>query len=119
MSVMLLVFSIAFFVAAKSFSEQGKYVEVKGLSEKIVKADVAIWSMSFDVKSNDVDSLYAEIDRNTKAITSFLKQKGFEDSAKGLADKILKIAQFKLVKPIPKKKLTGKLLPKNFGKNKK
>lgn len=76
----VVVFGLIFFLAAQNFSDQGKYVEVKGLSEKIVKADVAIWSMSFEVKSNDVDSLYAGIARNTSAITSFLKSKGFEDS---------------------------------------
>ena len=36
--------------------------------------------MSFDVKSNDVDSLYAEIERSTSAINSFLLTKGFEAS---------------------------------------
>ncbi len=79
-AVGILIFSIAFFVAAKSFSSQGAYVEVKGLSEKIVKADVAIWSMSFEVKSNDIDSLYAQIDKNTKAVKAFLITKGFEES---------------------------------------
>jgi hypothetical protein len=76
----LLVFSAIFFLSAHGFSDQGKYVEVKGLSEKIVKADVAIWSMSFDVNSNDVDSLYANIAKNTTAIKTFLKSKGFEES---------------------------------------
>ncbi len=76
----LFIFSLVFFFAAKSFSNQGKFVEVKGLSEKIVKADVAIWSMSFDVKSNDVDGIYAEINKSTTAIKTFLKTKGFEDS---------------------------------------
>ncbi len=57
----LLIFSILFFWSARNFSKQGSYVEVKGLSEKIVKADVAIWSMNFEVKSNNIDSLYADI----------------------------------------------------------
>lgn len=78
--VVLLVFSFVFFVSARSFSKQASYVEVKGLSEKIVKADVAIWSMNFEVKSNNIDSLYAEIERNTSAINSFLLEKGFEAS---------------------------------------
>lgn len=80
MSVVLLVFSCAFYVAAESFSDQGKYVEVKGLSEKIVKADTAIWSLNFDVKSNDVNSLYANIQQNVAAIKSFLISKGFDES---------------------------------------
>lgn len=76
----LLVFSLVFFVSAQNFSKQGAYVEVKGLSEKIVKADVAIWSMNFEVKSNDIDSLYANIDKNTKAVKAFLVAKGFEEA---------------------------------------
>ncbi len=75
-----LIFSLVFFFSAKNFSDQGKYVEVKGLSEKIVKADVAIWSLNFDVKSNDIDSLYANIDKNTKAVQAFLVTKGFDAS---------------------------------------
>src|SRR5438128_1606427 len=79
-SAVLLVFSLVFFFAARAFSDQGSYVEVKGLSEKIVKADVAIWTINFDVKSSDVDSLYANIQQNLDTIKSFLKTKGFEDS---------------------------------------
>ena len=74
----LLVFSIVFFLSARAFSGQGSFVEVKGLSEKIVKADVAIWSLNFEVKSNDIDTLYADIEKNTSAIQSFLLEKGFE-----------------------------------------
>jgi len=76
----LLVFSFLSFVAAQNFSKQQSYVEVKGLSEKIVKADVAIWSINFDVKSNNIDSLYADIEKNTTAINKFLLAKGFETS---------------------------------------
>ena len=68
-SGVLLIFALLCFFAAKDFSKQQSYVEVKGLSEKIVKADVAIWSISFDVKSNDVDSLYASIEKDTAIIS--------------------------------------------------
>lgn len=70
--------SVAFFLSAQDFSKQGSYVEVKGLSEKIVKADTAIWAMSFEVKSNNIDSLYADIEKNITTIKSFLVEKGFE-----------------------------------------
>jgi len=70
--------SVAFFLSAQDFSKQGSYVEVKGLSEKIVKADTAIWAMSFEVKSNNIDTLYADIEKNITTIKSFLVEKGFE-----------------------------------------
>lgn len=79
-SLALLIFSIFFFFAARGFSDQGAFVEVKGLSEKIVKADVAIWSISFDVKSNNIDSLYADIERNIGTVKTFLAEKGFDSS---------------------------------------
>jgi hypothetical protein len=78
--VVLLVFSAIFFLAAQNFSKQGSYVEVKGLSEKIVKADVAIWSMNFEVKSNNIDTLYSDIEKNIATIKTFLITKGFEAS---------------------------------------
>jgi len=72
--------SVAFFLSAQDFSKQGSYVEVKGLSERIVKADTAIWSMSFEVKSNNIDSLYADIEKNITTIKGFLVEKGFDSS---------------------------------------
>lgn len=78
--IFAILVSVALFISSYSFSRQGTYVEVKGLSERIVKADTAIWTMSFEVKSNDVDSLYAGIEKNITTIKTFLKEKGFEDS---------------------------------------
>lgn len=77
--LVVIIISATIYMSAGGFSEQGSYVEVKGLSEKIVKADTAIWSMSFDVKSNDIDSLYSGIEKNIVTIKAFLKEKGFDD----------------------------------------
>ncbi len=74
------LFAGAVFFASKDFSKQGSYVEVKGLSEKIVKADTAIWTLTFEVKSNSIDQLYADTEKNITAIKSFLTEKGFETS---------------------------------------
>lgn len=76
----VLVIAFVVFFAARDFSKNASYVEVKGLSEQIVKADTAVWSMSFEVKSNNIDSLYADIDKNIVTIKSFLKEKGFDDA---------------------------------------
>ncbi|MFA6355013.1 MAG: SIMPL domain-containing protein [Candidatus Paceibacterota bacterium] len=88
-SLALIIFSLlisaAFFLSAQDFSKQGSYVEVKGLSEKIVKADTAIWSMSFEIKSNNVDTLYSDIEKNITTIKSFLVEKGFDASEINIA----------------------------------
>ncbi|MEN9622179.1 MAG: hypothetical protein RLZZ67_613 [Candidatus Parcubacteria bacterium] len=78
--VATILVSLVGYFAAQAFSSQGSYVEVKGLSEKIVKADTAIWSLSFEIKSNDIDTLYSNIEKSIVTIKSFLKEKGFEDS---------------------------------------
>lgn len=78
LTVVLCAFII--FFAAKGFSNQGKYVEVKGLSERIVKSDRAIWSINFEVKSNDSNDLFQQIKGNVADVTAFLKNAGFEDS---------------------------------------
>ena len=74
----LVLISVVIFFSARDFSKQGSYVEVKGLSERIVKADTAIWSLSFEVKSNDIDSLYADTEKNISIISGFLLEKGFD-----------------------------------------
>jgi hypothetical protein len=88
-SAALIIFSIiisaALFFSARDFSKQGSYVEVKGLSEKIVKADTAIWALSFEVKSNNIDSLYSDIEKNITTIKAFLVEKGFEASEINIA----------------------------------
>lgn len=79
-AIIAIMISGVIYYSAQDFSDQASYVEVKGLSEKIVKADTAIWSMSFDVKTNDIDSLYANIAKNISIIKTFLIEKGFVDS---------------------------------------
>lgn len=74
----IVVFGLIFSFAAYRFSRLGSYVEVKGLSERIVKADTATWPIGFEVKSNTIEDLYAQINRNKTAIEDFLVSKGFE-----------------------------------------
>ena len=85
LALAVVAFSVVFFFAARNFSLQGTYVDVKGLSERIVKADTAIWTLNFEAKSNDIDSLYSQIEKDTNAIKAFLKEKGFEDSEVNVA----------------------------------
>lgn len=67
-------------LAAGQFSDQGKFVEVKGLSERIVKADTAIWPLTIQVRSNSVDGLYADLEKDIAATKSFLIEQGFVES---------------------------------------
>lgn len=62
------------FLQAKALE---RTVTVKGLSERDVPADVAIWPIKFTVADNDLVALYATVERNNALIVDFLKQNGF------------------------------------------
>lgn len=55
-------------------------VTVKGLSEREVPADVAIWPLQFNIADNQLDSLVKRIEQQTQAVVSFLKARGFTDA---------------------------------------
>lgn len=52
-------------------------VEVKGLSEREVPADLAIWPIGFAEADNDVAALYGTIERKKARLVEFLGQAGF------------------------------------------
>ena len=55
-----------------------RFVTVKGLAEREVPADLAIWPITFKEVGNDLTSLQKNIDRNRDLITGFLVEQGFE-----------------------------------------
>jgi len=55
-------------------------VEVKGLSEREVPADIAIWPISFSMADNDLVNLYQTIEEKNGKVVEFLKAQGFKDS---------------------------------------
>ena len=52
-------------------------VRVKGLAEREVNADVAVWPISFDVKANDMKGLNSSLNDRLDAIETFLIGAGF------------------------------------------
>ena len=54
-----------------------RVVTVKGLSEREVPANIAIWPIAFRVASNELDELTAILRRNNAAIVAFLEKNGF------------------------------------------
>jgi len=55
-------------------------VEVKGLSEREVPADIAIWPITFSMADNDLSNLYQTIQDKNAKVVAFLKAQGFTDS---------------------------------------
>ena len=55
-------------------------VTVKGLAEREVPADVAVWPIQFTAADNDLVALYAALERDTAKIIAFLGANGFDTS---------------------------------------
>jgi uncharacterized protein len=57
-----------------------RYVTVKGLVERTVKSDLAIWPISYKQAGDDLSSVYAKTDADKQAILQFLDQQGIQTS---------------------------------------
>nr|WP_211334823.1 SIMPL domain-containing protein [Desulfosoma caldarium] len=62
------------------FKKLDRFVSVKGLSEREVSADIAVWPLSFASANNDLGALYATMEENAKQIVEFLQEAGFSES---------------------------------------
>jgi hypothetical protein len=54
-------------------------VTVKGLSEREVPANIAIWPIKFSEADNDLSHLYSVVQKKADIIIEFLKKHGFTD----------------------------------------
>lgn len=64
--------------AALDYRQLDRTVTVKGLSEREYQADIVIWPIAFAVASNDLESLYTDLDRNAGLIREFLTANGIQ-----------------------------------------
>ena len=55
-----------------------EYVTVKGLSEREVPADLAIWPITFVLAGNNLTQLQGQIQASRKAVYQFLGEAGFD-----------------------------------------
>ena len=56
-----------------SYADKDRFVSVKGLSEREVKADHVIWPIVFKEVGNDMSELYSTVNQKNKFIVNFLK----------------------------------------------
>lgn len=66
--------------SAIRFKEYERTVSVKGLAEKEVPADIAVWPIHFTAASNDLAALYAKLESATQRVMEFLQARGFDKS---------------------------------------
>ncbi|HEX4870754.1 MAG TPA: SIMPL domain-containing protein [Nevskiaceae bacterium] len=64
--------------AAIRFKEYERVVTVKGLSEREVPADVAVWPILYTRADADLGALYRQLEADSTAIQTFLAGRGFE-----------------------------------------
>ena len=57
-----------------------RYVTVKGLVERKVKSDLAIWPISYKEAGDDLASLYAKTEADKKTVLQFLSEQGIQSS---------------------------------------
>lgn len=62
-----------------NFADRDRFVTVKGLAEREVKADRVVWNLPYKCVNNDLQQLYKEVENNSRSITSFLKSNGIGD----------------------------------------
>ncbi len=65
--------------AIERFKTHDRTVVVKGLSEREVKSDLAVWTLNFKSSGNDLAILDQKMVTDKQAVLEFLKSQGFED----------------------------------------
>lgn len=58
-----------------------RYVEVKGLAEREVTADLALWPLRYVSTGDDLAATQAQITRNTRQVFAFLSRSGIDTSS--------------------------------------
>jgi hypothetical protein len=57
-----------------------RYVSVRGLAERNVKSDLAIWPIDYKEAGDDLPSLYSKTEADRKVILQFLNQQSIQSS---------------------------------------
>lgn len=63
--------------SARYVKSRDRVVNVKGLAEREVMADIAIWPITFKQASNDLEGLYNDMEKKQELLVSFLEESGF------------------------------------------
>ena len=64
----------------KAIRMSDRFVTVKGLVERKVKSDLAIWPLNYKEAGDELPAVYAKTEADKKAILIFLEQQGIQSS---------------------------------------
>jgi uncharacterized protein len=74
------IFSLTISGAVNKFISRNRIVSVKGLSEKIVNADLALWPLKSTATANTLLDIHAKVATDQKTIKEFLVAQGFSEN---------------------------------------
>lgn len=69
----------------KMWQESNRIASVKGVAERELKADMALWPVYFRVEAKDLASLQNELQKSETLTRTFLKQQGFDGAELSLS----------------------------------
>jgi hypothetical protein len=113
--ISFLLFGIQIGRAVKRGREFDRYLTVRGLSEREVKATLAIWPIRFSVAAEDLDGLKTAMERDRAEVLDFLQQNGLtpDEITQGLPtinDREDEKLQSKRPELLPRYRATGSLV---------
>ena len=62
------------------FKDAERYVSVKGLAEREVPANLAIWPIVYSVSGNDLSDLQLRLEGDSRKVAAYLKAQGSADA---------------------------------------
>ncbi len=77
----VLVAAALFYVgfAINGFHQHQRYVEVRGVAEKIVKSDKAVWKLSYSVRAPEFGQVNRKLSEQLPLVRKYLIAKGFKE----------------------------------------
>lgn len=78
-SISLVICSVILAGGMNKIIKQNRTVSVRGLCEREVPADMAVWKLTFSLGGNDLPSLQKQIISQTATATEYLKSHGLTD----------------------------------------
>lgn len=72
----LFLLGLFLYLGLGTFAERDRFVSVRGLAEREVKADHVIWPITYKITGNDLQQLYDNINADNEKIVRFLTANG-------------------------------------------
>ena len=80
LAVGLALLGVFVYNGINSLAKRDRFVSVRGLAEKEVKADRVIWPLTYKTVGNDLGAVYRDISAANKKIAAFLTRNGIKAS---------------------------------------